>query len=61
MSPAIDKQIAPCYLIDNQSNLHIHVGEQRLVLPPAGALELIKFLERTQFQQNANVIKGVPQ
>lgn len=51
----------PIYLIDNHANLHIQAGEQRLVLPPAGALELLKFLERTQFQQNANVIKGVPQ
>lgn len=49
---------APVYMIDNHSNLHIQAGEQRMVLPPAGALELIKFLERTQFQQNANVIKG---
>lgn len=47
--------IQPIYLVDSQSNLHIQSGEQRMVLPPAGALELIKFLERTQYVQNANV------
>lgn len=51
---------AASYLIDNHANLHIQAGEQRLVLPPAGALELLKFLERTQYQQNANTTtKGV--
>ncbi len=48
----------PVYLIDNHANLHIQAGDQRLVLPPAGALELLKFLERTQFTQNVNVAKG---
>ena len=58
MTPTTEKQVAPIYLIDNLSNLHIQAGEQRMVLPPAGALELIKFLERTQFQQN---VKGAAQ
>lgn len=44
------------YLVDNFSNLHIQQGKQRVVLSPAGALELLKFLERTQYQQNANTI-----
>lgn len=48
----------PVYLVDNQCNLHIQTGDQRLVLPPAGALELLKFLERTQFTQIANTNKG---
>ena len=48
----------PIYMVDNHSNLHIQTGDQRMVLPPAGAIELIKFLERTQFTQNANVVKG---
>lgn len=47
----------PIYMVDNHCNLHIQNGEQRMVLPPAGALELIKFLERTQFTQNANTSK----
>lgn len=51
---------SPCYLVDNQSNLHIQDGKQRVVLSPAGALELLKFLERTQFLQIAtNQAKGV--
>lgn len=49
------------YLVDNHANLHIQQGRQRVVLPPAGALELLKFLERTQFQQNANATKGAAQ
>lgn len=51
----------PVYLVDNQCNLHIQAGDQRLVLTPAGALELIKFLDRTQFTQIANTSKGAPQ
>ncbi len=50
--------VQPVYLVDNQCNLHIQTGDQRLVLPPAGALELLKFLERTQFTQIANTNKG---
>lgn len=46
------------YLVDNLLNLHIQAGEQRLVIPPAGAQELLKFLERTQFTQNVNANKG---
>lgn len=45
---------APVYLVDHHCNLHIQNGEQRLVLTPAGALDLLKFLERTQFTQIAN-------
>jgi hypothetical protein len=48
----------PIYLIDNHANLHIKAGDQCLVLPPAGALELLKFLERTQFTQIVNTSKG---
>lgn len=51
----------PIYMVDNHCNLHIQNGDQRMVLPPAGALELIKFLERTQFTQNANTSKAGPQ
>lgn len=58
---AIDTSEAS-YMVDNLSNLHIEQGKQRVVLPPAGALELLKFLERTQYQQNANTIaKGSAQ
>lgn len=47
------------YLIDNNSNLHIQDGRKRVVLTPAGALDLLKFLERTQYQQNANAMTKV--
>ncbi|MDT3707457.1 MAG: hypothetical protein ROZ09_11565 [Thiobacillus sp.] len=47
------------YLVDNNANLHIKDGKKHVVLPPAGALDLLKFLERTQFLQNAtNQAKG---
>lgn len=52
------ESVQPVYLVDNQCNLHIQAGDQRLVLTPAGALELIKFLDRTQFTQIANTSKG---
>jgi hypothetical protein len=50
------------YLIDNNANLHIQDGKKSVVLPPSCALDLLKFLERTQFQQNANAMtKGTAQ
>lgn len=60
MNPA-PETVQPVYLVDNQCNLHIQAGDQRLVLTPAGALELIKFLDRTQFTQIANTSKGAAQ
>lgn len=54
----VEGQAQTTYLVDNHSNLHIQAGDQRLVITPAGALELLKFLERTQFQQN---VKGAAQ
>lgn len=53
-----DETAQPVYLVDNQCNLHIQAGDQRLMLTPAGALELIKFLDRTQFTQIANTSKA---
>ncbi len=55
---ATTEPIQTIYLVDNLLNLHIQAGEQRLVIPPAGAQELLKFLERTQFTQNVNANKG---
>lgn len=60
MSPTTETAQA-VYLVDNHCNLHIKTGDQNMVLTPAGALELIKFLERTQFTQIANTSKGAPQ
>lgn len=57
-APANPHREDATYLVDNHANVHIHAGDQRIVLQPAGALELLKFLERTQFAQNANVTKG---
>lgn len=56
-------ETAPVYLIDNHCNLHIQAGEQRMVLQPQSAQELLKFLERTQFTQNVNGLglKGAQQ
>lgn len=57
----MNAEAQPVYLIDNHANLHIQAGDQRLVLPPAGALELLKFLERTQFTQIVNTSKVTAQ
>lgn len=51
----------PTFLVDNQINLHIRLGDQSIVLESALAMELIKFVERTQYVQIANAsTKGVP-
>lgn len=51
----------PVFLIDSRGNLIIEQGEQRLTFTAAGALELLKFLDRTGYQAHANSIaKGVP-
>lgn len=49
------------YLVDSRANLIIEQGEKRLTFNPAGALELLKFLERTGYQAHANsLVKGAP-
>lgn len=51
----------PIFLVDNQINLHIKLGDQTIVLESPLAMELIKFVERTQYVQIANAnAKGVP-
>ena len=50
------------YMVDSRANLIIEQAGVRMVFNPAGALELIKFIERTGFQAHANSItKGAPQ
>lgn len=47
------------YLINNHGTLIIHSGDTTLNLAPAQALELLKFVERTGYQANANaLVKG---
>jgi hypothetical protein len=47
------------YLVDSRANLILERGKGRLVLSPSGALELIKFIERTGYQAHANsLVKG---
>jgi hypothetical protein len=49
----------PVYMVDSRANLIIEQGECRLVFDPVGALELIKFIERTGYQAHANgLVKG---
>jgi hypothetical protein len=47
------------YMVDSRANLIIEQGASRMVFNPAGALELIKFIERTGYQAHANsLVKG---
>ncbi|MDA8258355.1 MAG: hypothetical protein M0Z99_22455 [Betaproteobacteria bacterium] len=47
------------YMVDSRANLIIEQGATRLVFNPVGALELIKFIERTGYQAHANsLVKG---
>jgi hypothetical protein len=48
------------YLVDSRANLILELGDVRMVLAPAAALELIKFIEQTGYQARANgLTKGV--
>lgn len=52
---------APVFMVDSRGNLIIESGGYRTTFTAAGALELLKFLERTGYQAHANSIaKGVP-
>lgn len=42
------------YMVDSRANLIIEQGATRLIFNPVGALELIKFIERTGYQAHAN-------
>lgn len=42
------------YMVDSRANLIIEQGSTRLTFNPVGALELIKFIERTGYQAHAN-------
>lgn len=47
------------YMVDSRANLIIEQGTTRMIFNPVGALELIKFIERTGFQAHANsLVKG---
>lgn len=47
------------FLVDSRANLIIEQGTARLLFNPVGALELLKFLERTGYQAHANsLVKG---
>lgn len=47
------------YMVDSRANLIIEQGATRLIFNPVGALELIKFIERTGYQAHANsLVKG---
>lgn len=49
------------YMVDSRANLIIEQGTTRLIFNPVGALELIKFIERTGYQAHANSLtKGAP-
>lgn len=49
-------------LVDCRANLIIEHGDTRIVLSPAAALDLIKFIERTGYQAHANsLVKGSAQ
>ena len=51
----------PVFMVDSRGNLIIEHAAQRLTFTAAGALELLKFLERTGYRAHANSIaKGVP-
>lgn len=63
--PAPQSEVAPAgetvYMIDSRGNLIIETGSYRTIFTAAGALELLKFLERTGYQAHANrIAKGVP-
>lgn len=58
---ATTESVETIYLVDSRANLIIEQGEKRLTFNPAGALELLKFLERTGYQAHANsLVKGAP-
>lgn len=60
-SAATTESVETIYLVDSRANLIIEQGEKRLTFNPAGALELLKFLERTGYQAHANsLVKGAP-
>lgn len=60
-SAATTESVETIYLVDSRANLIIEQGEKRMIFNPAGALELLKFLERTGYQAHANsLVKGAP-
>lgn len=44
------------YMIDNRANLIIEHDGHKVTFSPAGALDLIAFLERTGYQAHAKAI-----
>ncbi len=62
MSTLSEPVQAPVYMIDSNSNLIIEAGRVKLHLAPTDALALIKFVERTGYQAQANTLtKGAAQ